>query len=293
MAWADHLGPDYHPVDRSYIPPGGVEAATNMDSSYSIGVQGSNVKPDTGLGSSAGAGSFGNNAAVNAGSFGTSFDQTQQVSGPSIVAGSSAGTSDFTLSQGNYESASNSAPLVSGGIEKEFYTFTADEEDFAQPAATNQFENTVKQGIRVIFIKGPENAGLENAIVGLAQQSANQKTDIYVLTKQTDLSELGNKLSTVNDNADHKPEVHFVKYRTAEDAVHAQHAIQAEYEALGGPTQHFNGGVAPSLNFASQAAVVQAVPATHSAVGQESMIVAMDNVGSTYLPASVFRLFRL
>ncbi|XP_061399176.1 uncharacterized protein LOC133334877 [Musca vetustissima] len=322
MACADHLGPDYHPVGRSYIPPGGVGAtsnaersyippgeagvgaasnversyippggaASNIESSYSVGGQGSNFQSGAGFGSSNAAVSFGNTAAFDAGNTDTSFVAGN--SSPTSV-NSVTDSSDYTAPQGNYESASNTSPLVSaGGIEKEFYTFTADEEDFAQPAASNQFENSIKQGVRVIFIKGPENNGLENAIVSLAKQASEQKTDIYVLTKHADLAELNNKLNTANDNANHKPEVHFVKYRTAEDAANAQHAIQAEYEALGGPAQYFDGGVAPSLNFASQAPLGETVTAVAQG-SQESMIVTMGNVGSTYLPASVLRLFRL
>ncbi|XP_073818481.1 uncharacterized protein [Musca autumnalis] len=294
VACADHLGPDYHPVDRSYIPPGGADvgAASNVESSFVSGSHGpSSIDIRSGFGSFGGLDNSENYAAIETGNAGgASFVDTS--SGQTSFASASA-PSDYTTSQANYEAASNSVQSLpsDGGIEKEFYTFSAAEEDFAQPAATTQLENSIKQGIRVIFIKGPENNGLENAVISLAKQSAEQKTNIYVLTKQADLSELSNKLNAVNDNVHHKPEVHFVKYRTAEDAIHAQHAIQAEYEALGGPTQHFD-GVASSLNFASKAPIAQPA-ATAATNDHEAMIITMGNVGSTYLPASVLRLFRL
>ncbi|XP_073818671.1 uncharacterized protein [Musca autumnalis] len=176
--------------------------------------------------------------------------------------------------------ASNTAP-VQGELEKEFYTFTANDEDFNDPAASNQFDNAVKQALRVIFIKGPESSGLEDAALALAKQAGEEQTAIYVLNKQADLSDLANKLNNANDNVNNKPEVHFVKYRTPEDAANAQKAIQEQYNALGGTSQQFNGGVAPALNFASQAPVAPAPAASSPAA-----------TSATYLPASVLRRFR-
>ncbi|XP_073818631.1 uncharacterized protein [Musca autumnalis] len=187
----------------------------------------------------------------------------------------------YTGNQGVLSSTSNVAPVQSG-IEKEFFTFTANDADFTEPASSNQLANAVKQGLRVIFIKGPESSGLEDAALALAKHAAQQETAIYVLNKQADLSDLANKLSNLNDNANHKPEVHFVKYRTAEDAANAQKAIQDQYNSLGGTSQHFNGGVAPSLNFASQAPIAPAPAASSPAA-----------TSATYLPASIFRRFRL
>ncbi|KAH8341776.1 hypothetical protein KR067_005635, partial [Drosophila pandora] len=75
-------------------------------------------------------------------------------------------------------------------------------------------------------------------------------------------------------NNNNKPEVHFVKYRTQEDAANAQRAIQSQYDQLGGSSQAHNGGVAPVLNFASAAPVRQA---------------AAQSPDNSYLPSSVFR----
>ncbi|XP_073820027.1 uncharacterized protein [Musca autumnalis] len=181
----------------------------------------------------------------------------------------------------NFGAASNTVP-VQGELEKEFYTFTANDEDFNEPAASNQFDNAVKQALRVIFIKGPESSGLEDAALALAKQAAEQQTAIYVLNKQADLSDLANKLNNLNDNVNHKPEVHFVKYRTPEDAANAQKAIQDQYNALGGTSQSFNGGVAQALNFASQAPVAPSPAASSPAA-----------TSATYLPALILRRFRL
>ncbi|XP_073818557.1 uncharacterized protein [Musca autumnalis] len=195
-----------------------------------------------------------------------------------VGGGVSYGSAPSAAALGDFPVASNDAPAVApqAELEKEFYTFTANDNDFNDPAASNDFANSVKQGLRVIFIKGPENSGLEDAALALAKQAAQQQTAIYVLNKQADLGDLANKLNNIGANNNNKPEVHFVKYRTAEDAANAQRAIQGQYDALGGKSQNYNGGVAPVLNFASQPAV--RAPAA-----------AASAPGASYLPASIFR----
>ncbi|KAH8312791.1 hypothetical protein KR044_012965, partial [Drosophila immigrans] len=160
-------------------------------------------------------------------------------------------------------------------LTKEFFTYTADEGDFQAPANADQLSNGLRKALRVIFIKGPENSGVEDAALQLARQSAEQQTAIYVLTKQANVNDLANKLNTIRNNNNNKPEVHFVKYRTPEDAVNAQRAIQGQYDQLGGVTSHQDGGVAPVLNFASQA------PVAAPAAAQEPL--------NSYLPSSLLR----
>ncbi|KAH8294910.1 hypothetical protein KR018_004282, partial [Drosophila ironensis] len=160
-------------------------------------------------------------------------------------------------------------------LQKEFFTYTADESDFNEPAGSEQVSQSLNKALRVIFIKGPENSGLENAAVALAKQAGQQETAIYVLNKQADISDLSNKLNAIRSNNNNKPEVHFVKYRTQQDAQNAQQAIQAQYDQLGGSSSIQNGGVAPVLNFASQPAARQ--------------VAAPSSPGNSYLPASVLR----
>ncbi|KNC34789.1 hypothetical protein FF38_01917 [Lucilia cuprina] len=213
-------------------------------------------------------------------------------SGLSFNPGSVVGGGDFGSSSnvapnyaGDFPTASHDAPAYApqAELEKEFFTYTANDEDFHDPAASNQLANSVKQGLRVIFIKGPENKGLEDAALTLAKQAAEQKTAIYVLNKQADLGHLADKLNNVNKNSN-KPEVHFVKYRTPEDAVNAQKAIQGQYDALGGRSNSHDGGVAPVLNFASKAPVP-----SHSAEGSApTSSYIPPGPGASYLPASIF-----
>ncbi|XP_075160795.1 uncharacterized protein LOC142233678 [Haematobia irritans] len=191
-------------------------------------------------------------------------------------AGFSGGNAGFS---GGSTGASYDAPAPAAEFEKEFYTFTADDSEFDDPNAAQRAASSVKQGVRVIFIKGPENKGLENAALALAKSASQQRTAIYVLNKQADIGDLANKLNAINSGSNNKPEVHFVKYRTAEDAANAQRAIQGQYDSLGGKSQNINGGVAPVLNFASQAPA-RAAPAPQAPQ-------------SSYLPAAFLRRFRL
>ncbi|XP_037955206.1 uncharacterized protein LOC119685083 [Teleopsis dalmanni] len=188
----------------------------------------------------------------------------------------------------NGGAATNDAPSYApqgGELEKEFYSFSANDEDFNEPAGSSPVSSSLKRGLRVIFIKGPENNGLENAALNLAKQAAEQQTAIYVLHKQADIGDLANKLNAARNDNNQKPEVHFVKYRTPEDAANAQHAIQSQYDSLGGSSQSHNGGVAPVINFASQAPVASNSPASYGG--------SASAPSASYLPASILRRFRL
>ncbi|XP_037954677.1 uncharacterized protein LOC119684661 isoform X6 [Teleopsis dalmanni] len=198
----------------------------------------------------------------------------QPGSGGSIGGGSIGGGS---LGGGSLGGGSIGDGLLapSAEWEKEFYSFSAPENEFNDDNAAQRIASSLKKNLRVIFIKSPENKGLENAALNLAKQAADQQTAIYVLHKQADVGDLANKLNAIRNNNNQRPEVHFVKYRTPEDAANAQHAIQSQYDSLGGTSQAHNGGVAPVLNFASQAPVSHSNP---------------QSPGNAYLPSSIFRL---
>ena len=168
-------------------------------------------------------------------------------------------------------------PVNNVQYEKEFYTFTAPEDAFDDPQAVQKIVGSLKKNIRVIFIKNPENKAYENAVLALAKQAAEQRTAIYVLNKQHDIAALAQKFNAINNNHNSKPEVHFVKYRTPEDAANAQKAIQSQYDSLGGTSQNYNGGVAPVLNFASRAPL---------------QVGGVQVPNSEYLPSSVFNRSR-
>ncbi|XP_061390874.1 uncharacterized protein LOC133326210 [Musca vetustissima] len=181
-------------------------------------------------------------------------------------------------------SSSAPAPVV-GGVHKEFYYFTAPEGLLDDPHASEILAAASKKKIRVIFIKNPENKAYEDAVAKLVKQAMEQRTAIYVLTKQPDLNELANKFNAIRSNVNAKPEVHFVKYRTPEDAANAQRAIQSQYDSLGGTSQNFNGGVAPVINFASAAQNYGKQSAASTAVPAQSP-------ESIYLPSAILRKYR-
>ncbi|XP_004524365.1 uncharacterized protein LOC101451386 [Ceratitis capitata] len=190
-------------------------------------------------------------------------------------AGVGVGLAEYGPAQSGPAQSGPSYNAPAAEYEKEFFTYTADEAEFNEPAGNDVGPESLKKNLRVIFIKGPEGNGLENAAVNLAKLAAEERTAIYVLQKQADLGGLANKLQAQHDVNRNKPEVHFVKYRTPEDAVNAQRAIQSQYDQLGGKSQSHDGGAAPVHNFASPAA--QPAPRPVSAPG------------AAYLPSSILR----
>ncbi|BFF92107.1 uncharacterized protein DMAD_10236 [Drosophila madeirensis] len=165
------------------------------------------------------------------------------------------------------------APLIEE-FQKEFYSYAAPEEQFDEGVNNQQIANSLKKNLRVVFIRTPENQGFERAALQLAKQSAQQETAIYVLSKQADVANLAKQLNALKSTSSNKPEVHFVKYRTPEDAANAQLAIQNQYNQLPGVSRISNEGRAPVLNFASPAAQSAPVSVSHSP-------------SSEYLPANV------
>ncbi|EDW98612.1 uncharacterized protein LOC6538376 [Drosophila yakuba] len=187
----------------------------------------------------------------------------------------------------SYDGAASSPDYsVSSELNKEYYTFEADESQFEDPLAAQKIAGSVNKGLRVVFIKGPENRGLENAALALAKQAAEQRTAIYVLNKQTDIGDLAQKFNAARQNANQRPEVHFVKYRTPEDAANAQRAIQSQYDNLGGSSQSINGGVANAINFASAAPVAPARRGPNYSAPAAA-------TSSSYLPANILRRLRI
>ncbi|XP_037954673.1 putative mediator of RNA polymerase II transcription subunit 17 isoform X2 [Teleopsis dalmanni] len=258
VACADKLGYNYRPVGHS-----------DSGLSFQPGSGGS-----IGGGGSLGGGSLGGGL-LGGGSLGGGSLGGGSLGGGSLGGGSLGGNGVSSLGGGIGGPTSYNAPAPSAEWEKEFYSFSAPENEFNDDNAAQRIASSLKKNLRVIFIKSPENKGLENAALNLAKQAADQQTAIYVLHKQADVGDLANKLNAIRNNNNQRPEVHFVKYRTPEDAANAQHAIQSQYDSLGGTSQAHNGGVAPVLNFASQAPVSHSNP---------------QSPGNAYLPSSIFRL---
>ncbi|EDW24972.1 GL24441 [Drosophila persimilis] len=276
VACADKLGYNYQPVGHSNS---GLSFAPGSGSIGGGSIGGGLQGLGGGLGGgSIGGGSIGGGlGGLGGGSLGGGSLGGGSLGGGLIGGDSGLGGLGGLSGDSLNAPVSYNAPAPTAELEKEFFTFSANEQDFDEPQALERVAGSVNKGLRVVFIKGPENRGLENAALALAKQAAQQETAIYVLNKQADIGDLANKLNAIRSNNNNKPEVHFVKYRTPEDAANAQRAIQSQYDQLGGTSSATDGGVAPALNFASAGPVRQATA---------------QSPDNSYLPTSVFRRLR-
>ncbi|XP_039960292.1 mediator of RNA polymerase II transcription subunit 15-like [Bactrocera tryoni] len=140
---------------------------------------------------------------------------------------------------------------------KEYYYLSAPQENYELPPDFNNLLSKMKKNLRVVFIKAPEQNGLTKTALQLLKDSQQPKTAIYVLTKQHNAAELAKKLQQQPGLAHQKPEVIFIKYRTRQEAEHAQRTIQSQYESLNGPN-HFNfESVVPTQNFIGSTAAIE------------------------------------
>ncbi|XP_011195167.1 glycine, alanine and asparagine-rich protein [Zeugodacus cucurbitae] len=273
---ADKLGYNYRPVGHS---PSGLSFAPGSGVG---GVSGGIGGISGGIGGISG-GSDGISGGIGGGSIGFG-------SGGSY--GSSGNLGGLTGVGSGFDSGAQSivAP-VTQEANKEFFSFSAPEEEFEDAEGAQQLANSLKKNVRVIFIKGPENNGLEKAALALARNAAEQKTAIYVLQKQHDIADLANKLQSVNNNRNHHPEVHFVKYRNQDDLVNAKQTIQSQYDQEPGASQNYNGGIAPVINFASPSRPIQSSYGSYGPQ-QQYYNTGASNTNANYLPPSLLRRLR-
>ncbi|XP_055852876.1 pupal cuticle protein 36-like [Episyrphus balteatus] len=236
VASSERLGYNYQPSSGSLGGGSGIGGGFGSGSGFGGGLSSGGSYSSGGGFSSGGLGSAGG---IGGGSYS---------SGGGFGNG---GIGSNSYSGGGY--AAPAAPVVTE-LNKEYYFHSAPEEEYDAGNSQNS-QSTLKRNLRVVFIKAPENNGLANAALQVAKQSTEDQTAIYVLTKQADVSDITQQLQQAQQVQSKKPEVHFVKYRTQEDAANAQRAIQAQYDALGGSSKSSNEGVAPVLNYASSSPV--------------------------------------
>ncbi|XP_017037681.1 uncharacterized protein TwdlR [Drosophila kikkawai] len=149
--------------------------------------------------------------------------------------------------QGEYPAQPNDHYQEHHDFHKHFYAFEApyDSSEEADLVET-KLAGLSQKNLQVVFIKAPENKAVVGALNALAKQTTEDKTVIYVLNKQTDAHELASELSSLKAQHKHKPQVHFVKYRTEAEAAQAQQHIQAQYGGAGTVSQS---GQASSLGY--------------------------------------------
>ncbi|XP_055850514.1 glycine, alanine and asparagine-rich protein-like [Episyrphus balteatus] len=249
---------------------GGDFGGQAQGSGISYGLSGGSLGGGS-IGSGFGGSSFG--SGIGGGSIGSGI-------GGGFGSGSSYGSSGSIGGGVSYQPGSNR--VIDGGLTKEYYIYSAPEEQAQEGHNTQSIETVIKKNLRVIFIKAPENNAVHNAALNIAKQATEDRTAIYVLSKEPDVSEIASQVQQISENVRAKPEVRFIKYRTNEDALNAQRTIQQQYEALGGTSQSSNEGVAPVLNFAS--------PAAHAGHGQghANLLGSGSSISSASSPALNF-----
>lgn len=100
---------------------------------------------------------------------------------------------------------------------------------------------TPSKNYNVLFVKAP--AEKQQKIKVRVNPAVNEeKTAVYVLSKKADAPVVETFVQE-SVTTTSKPEVAFIKYRTNEEAEHAQHHIQAEYDRLGGTTSFSDEGI--------------------------------------------------
>nr|ADE06686.1 RT06853p [Drosophila melanogaster] len=154
---------------------------------------------------------------------------------------------EAVLGDERYHSQPGNHYQENADFHKHFYALEAPYDSVEEvDLAETKLSSLAQKNLQVVFIKAPENKAVVGALNALVKQTSEDKTAIYVLNKQADVNELASQLSALKAHHKHKPQVHFVKYKTEEEAAQAQQYIQAQY---GGGSSIPQPGKASSLGY--------------------------------------------
>uniref|UniRef100_A0A1I8MTS3 DUF243 domain-containing protein n=1 Tax=Musca domestica TaxID=7370 RepID=A0A1I8MTS3_MUSDO len=126
-------------------------------------------------------------------------------------------------------------------ITKRFFIHSAAEEEGVDVQHHDVAVGTPRKNYNVVFVKAPAEKQ-QKIKVRVTPAVNEEKTAVYVLSKKADAPIVETFVQETATTTS-KPEVAFIKYRTNEEAEHAQHHIQAEYDRLGGTTSVSDEGV--------------------------------------------------
>jgi len=126
--------------------------------------------------------------------------------------------------QQQYQSYNPSASLVSKDIYVHVPPVEDSEERYPQPPLPVP---PPRKHYRIVFIKAP-TPSVNKAALRIKQAPVEEKTIIYVLTKKADPLDLQTAIEEAAPKQISKPEVFFIKYKTQEEAAHAQRTIQGK-----------------------------------------------------------------
>nr|XP_016924142.1 uncharacterized protein LOC108005391 [Drosophila suzukii] len=226
---------------------------TSVSTSYQPTAAGSNYFSSAPAIGQLNLGSSGSSGVVNyqVGNLGSSNYQVESSSGG---AGSGGIVSDSiglaglqpgpTINYNEQESyISHLANFQPAQINKHFYIHSAPEDHDEQQIVRYVNVGRPQKNYRVVFINAPTSTTSKAKIIANIAP-VEEKTAIYVLSKKSNALDVSAEVVTQRPVAN-KPEVFFVKYKTPQEAAHAQQTIQANYDALGGGSETSNEGVIP------------------------------------------------
>lgn len=120
-------------------------------------------------------------------------------------------------------------PNIEPVVTKDIYIHAAPEEPDEQYLQALPLNPPSRKHYRIVFIKAPTQNSKQQAI-SFSQAPIEEKTIIYVLSKKDEPIDIQSALQEIRPTQPSKPEVYFIKYKTQEEAVHAQRQIQGFYE---------------------------------------------------------------
>ncbi|XP_005186475.2 uncharacterized protein LOC101892342 [Musca domestica] len=145
----------------------------------------------------------------------------------------------------DYPSQNNAATNAAYGaqplVSKHFYLHSAPQEEGVEVQEHDIAVGTPRKNYNVVFVKAPAEKQ-QKIKVRVTPAVNEEKTAVYVLSKKADAPIVETFVQEPVTTTS-KPEVAFIKYRTNEEAEHAQHHIQAEYDRLGGTTSFSDEGI--------------------------------------------------
>ncbi|XP_017129865.1 uncharacterized protein LOC108147679 [Drosophila elegans] len=164
-----------------------------------------------------------------------------------------------------------SSPAMEPIITKQFYSISpAEDPEDSEPKTRHLVIGQPRRNYRVIFIRAPgANSQPVKYTAELAPQE--ERTVIYVLTrKQQELEATDIVAPQEKPQAEQKPDVFFIKYKTNDEAAAAQKEIQTQYDQLGGNTEISAPYVAPIKSVVGALSSPQYLAATYQVPAQST-----------------------
>ncbi|XP_037943742.1 uncharacterized protein LOC119676573 [Teleopsis dalmanni] len=191
---------------------------------------------------------------------------------PAVVAANALQAPAVYQQQQNQIAEKSAEALVT----KRFFIHSAPEEEEEARSEKTITVGQARKNYNVVFIKAPSRAA-QRTSVKIRPAANEERTVIYVLAKKHDSSEVDAQVIEPATTTS-KPEVYFIKYKTSEEAAHAQQTIQAQYDNLGGSTFISNEGVSPVTSvIGSLDAVKHAAAATEVDQPEPEYVAAAQN----------------